>query len=362
MDTELMILRQLFESNETVGLIFGRFNPPHKGHKAAWEMMAKNNAWYVGTNKSTQGPKDPLPYDVKIKAMETIWPEVAKHIVPHQSWLTLASEIYKKHGSVTLNVYTDEAWVIKALNQYNGVKKPDGHGFYDFKDIVSVQTPRLSSATALRKAVADDDRDAFADAAGVPADTPVAGTPFFDLVAQHLGQYKKESAVAETPKDEVIAKIVPKQKERMIDKVLKYLDAKINSDTDKKKTIDSHAFDIGQEVRLDQIGLTPRTLAKAYKQATGIPASTYENEVEEGMPPAGTKVTVAVKDKTIGTFDLPPDAEPHHVNIMLKKMAKMIPLPELERISISRKIASGKAANWQGVDFQPQSSRPKGMT
>ena len=185
-----MRLRQLFEATQTVGFIFGRFNPPHKGHKAAWEMLSENDHWYVGTNKSTQGPKDPLPYDVKIKAMSAIWPEVADHIIPHQSWLTLAAEIYKKHGEVELKVYTDEAWVLKTLDQYNGVEKT--HGYYNFPKITSVATPRLSSATALRKAVADDDRDAFADAAGVPADTPVDGKPFFDLVAEYLNTYKKE--------------------------------------------------------------------------------------------------------------------------------------------------------------------------
>lgn len=185
-----MLLRELFEQEKTVGFIFGRFNPPHKGHRAAWEMLSDNDAWYVGTNKSTQGPKDPLPYDVKIKAMETIWPEVKGHIVPHQSWLTLAADIYKKHGPVELKVYTDEAWVLKALNDYNGVEGKS-HGFYNFPKITSVPTPRLSSATALRTAVANDDRAAFADAAGVPADTPVAGTPFFDLVAEYLSQYKK---------------------------------------------------------------------------------------------------------------------------------------------------------------------------
>lgn len=187
-----MLLRELFEAEQSVGLIFGRFNPPHKGHKAAWEMASKNSAWYVGTNKSTQGPKDPLPYDVKIAAMQTIMPGVEKHIVPHQSWLTLAAEIYKKHGDVELKVYTDEEWVLKALNKYNGV---DGaHGMYNFPKITSVPTPRLSSATALRKAVADNDPQAFADAAGVAADTPVDGKPFFDVVAEYLNTYKKEVA------------------------------------------------------------------------------------------------------------------------------------------------------------------------
>lgn len=195
-----MRLRQLFEAKDSVGFIFGRFNPPHKGHRAAWEMLSKNTHWYVGTNKSTQGPKDPLPYDVKIKAMETIWPEVAGHIVPHQSWLTLASEIYKKHGDVVLNVYTDEDWVLKALDQYNGAEGKS-HGYYNFSKINSVPTPRLSSATALRAAVAAGDKKAFADAAGVPADTPVDGKPFFDLVAEYLGQYKKEDASPEEEDD-----------------------------------------------------------------------------------------------------------------------------------------------------------------
>jgi hypothetical protein len=185
-----MRLFELFEANvNSVGLIFGRFNPPHKGHKAAWQMASENPAWYVGTNKSTQGPKDPLPYDVKIKAMETIWPEVAKHIAPSQSWLTLANEIYQKHGDVELRIYTDEDWVLKTLQQYNG--KEGAHGGYNFPKITQVPTPRLSSATALRTAVAMGDKQAFADAAGVSADTMIDGKPFFDLVAEYLGQYKK---------------------------------------------------------------------------------------------------------------------------------------------------------------------------
>lgn len=191
-----MKLRELFEARQrSVGIIFGRFNPPHKGHRAAWEMASENDAWFVGTNQSTQGPKDPLPYDVKLEAMEAIYPEIRGHIMPEQSWLTMASAVYKKYGNVVLNLYTDEEWVSKAINQYNGVEGP--HGLYNFKIINTQPTPRLSSATALRAAVQAGDRDAFADAAGVPADTPVAGQTFFDLVAQYLNPYAaKEKAKA----------------------------------------------------------------------------------------------------------------------------------------------------------------------
>ena len=50
-----MILRELFEVKakaKSVGIIFGRFNPPHMGHMKAWEMASENSTWYVGTNKS----------------------------------------------------------------------------------------------------------------------------------------------------------------------------------------------------------------------------------------------------------------------------------------------------------------------
>ncbi len=196
-----MKLRELFEARQrSVGIIFGRFNPPHKGHRAAWEMASENDAWFVGTNQSTQGPKDPLPYDVKIKAMQAVYPEIKGHIMPEQSWLTMASAVYKKYGDVILNVYTDEEWVSKALNQYNGVEGP--HGLYRFKVINTQPTPRLSSATALRAAVQAGDREAFADAAGVDADTPVAGQSFFDLVAQYLNPYA-EKAKAKVAKKKV---------------------------------------------------------------------------------------------------------------------------------------------------------------
>ena len=194
-----MILRELFEKKiekaDSVGIIFGRFNPPHKGHRAAWEMAAENPVWFVGTNKSTQGPKDPLPFEIKVEAMKAIWPPIEGHIVAETSWLTMASQIFKKYSNATLNVYTDEDWVTKTLMQYNGQEGP--HGYYRFNDINQHPTPRLSSATALRAAVQQDNRDAFSDAAGVDADTLIGNTPFFDLVKNYLTPYaEKEKAKA----------------------------------------------------------------------------------------------------------------------------------------------------------------------
>ncbi len=188
-----MILRELFEARaKSVGIIFGRFNPPHMGHMKAWEMASENPSWYVGTNKSTEGPKDPLPFDIKVKAMQAVYPEIRGHIVAEQSWLTLASKVYEKHGNIVLNVYTDEDWVTKALVQYNG--KEGAHGYYEFGTIQQQPTPRLSSATALRAAVAADDRDAFGQAAGVDPNTLIAGHPFFDVVKHYLMPHAEKAA------------------------------------------------------------------------------------------------------------------------------------------------------------------------
>jgi nicotinamide mononucleotide adenylyltransferase len=183
-----MFLREMFEAEEsTVAIIFGRFNPPHKGHRAAWELASQADAWFVGTNKSTQGPKDPLPFDIKVQAMKAIMPEIEGHVMAETSWLTMASKIYESYPESTLLCLTDEEWVTKTILEYNG--REGTHGYYNFKNIEQQPTPRLSSATALRDAVTKGDRQAFANAAGVPADMKVAGKSFFDLVAEYLLPY-----------------------------------------------------------------------------------------------------------------------------------------------------------------------------
>jgi RNA polymerase sigma factor (sigma-70 family) len=276
-----MRLREIFEqfnedSTNTVGIIFGRFNPPHKGHKAAWEMAAKNDSWYVGTNKSTQGPKDPLPFEVKVAAMETIWPEVSDHIVAETSWLTLASKVYEEHGDVTLVCYTDEDWVTKTIVQYNG--KESAHGFYNFPDIKQQPTPRLSSATALRAAVQSGDRDAFADAAGVPADTKVAGKPFFDLVAEYLLPYanapKKTSKKKEPAVEEGMFGLSTKEKAAIMNVTAKISDIPGNWDH-KNQTYTERGLQDLKNVMKNE---------KYLKYALSLTSKDYEESLDEENP------------------------------------------------------------------------------
>jgi hypothetical protein len=211
-----MRLRELFEnvyeagadkpfdnSLKTIGICFGRFNPPHHGHREVWKAAATNPIWYVGTNDSTSGPKDPLPYDIKLQAMAAVWPKVAGHVIPEQSLLTLASRVYQEYGqNVHLKVYTDEEWLYKTLVQYNGVEGK-AHGSYKFNQIDWAKTQRLASATNLRAAVRAGDRKSFYHDMGIKPSVTInidnKEYPVFDVVAHYLNQYpepKKKVAEA----------------------------------------------------------------------------------------------------------------------------------------------------------------------
>ena len=218
-----MLLDELFitEQEGEAAIIFGRFNPPHQGHVAAWKEAAKSPIWYVGTNQSTIGPKDPLPFDVKIKAMEIMWPEVKGHIIPEQTWWSLAAAVYAKHGEVDLKIVTDEQDAkvfVPGLQKQNGVE--GRHGFYKFKSIEWRPAPRVSSATDLRAAVAANDPEKFSKAAGVSADTMIDGEKFFDLVKHYLdAQAKpvKEGDLEANSEDPVI--VVSDAGGRILDKL-----------------------------------------------------------------------------------------------------------------------------------------------
>jgi hypothetical protein len=188
-----MKINELLEAT-SVGLCFGRFNPPHKGHVAAWTDASSCNNWFVGTNQNTRDKKNPLPYNVKVKCMETMYPNIKGHIAPTNNVFDLATDIYKKHGGVDLKVYTDEAWLTESLERYNGVESK--HGYYKFNSITQVPTSRLSSATALRTAVSEGNRNGFSTAAGVAADTLIdldgKSVRFFDLVRKYLKEYKSK--------------------------------------------------------------------------------------------------------------------------------------------------------------------------
>ncbi len=202
-----MLLRELFEvgTDRSVAIMFGRFNPPHFGHVAAWVEASKFPAWYIGTNQSTQGPKDPLPFSIKVEAMKKLYPEIVDHLVATQTWFTLAVMAYKQHGEgTTLRVVTDDKDMkiyLPMIQKQNGVEGP--HGYYKFKNIVWAEAKRKSEASLVRKAVRENNKDDFEKYAldGQP-DIIVAGRSYFELVRQYLLPYMDAEEEEARKKDE----------------------------------------------------------------------------------------------------------------------------------------------------------------
>jgi hypothetical protein len=185
-----MLLRELYEANSPdadAAFCFGRFNPAHQGHIEVWKAVeAAGKQWYVGTNPTTQGANDPLPFPVKKTWMQAIYPELAGHVLAEQSVMTTASKIFamlKNNTRATIAYVTDSndwAWAGKLLNDYNGKEGP--HGYYKFAAIRHVESPRVSSATALRTAARAGDEAAFYAASGTDPKLTVNGQTYFETV------------------------------------------------------------------------------------------------------------------------------------------------------------------------------------
>jgi len=175
---------------DTIGISYGRFNPPHKGHVAVWEQAATCDYFYLGTNPSTTGNKNPLPYDIKVELIELLCPITHHHVLPEKNLFTLTTTIYDMHGSNNeLRVYTDEEWLFNSLIKYNGVLST--HGYYYFNKIINIKTERVCSSTSLRKAVANQDKMLFYQLAGIPIDTEIRINnkvyKFFNLIEEFIG-------------------------------------------------------------------------------------------------------------------------------------------------------------------------------
>jgi hypothetical protein len=222
-------LRQLFEAHHkaTAAFCFGRFNPPHQGHMEVWNAVKHaGHKWFIGTNPGTIGPNDPLPYDLKTAWMTAIDPQIKGHILGEQSVVTLAAKIYQQVGDgATIAYVTDSqdwAWAGKLLHQYNG--KESTHGYFNFAKIIHVESPRVSSATALRTAARAGDMKAFYQAAGTDPDLAVNGQHYYDTVVAAVGQHpekvkkvKKEKPVIE-PAAEGLMSLLAKQAPKVVKK------------------------------------------------------------------------------------------------------------------------------------------------
>ena len=191
---------------EILTIVFGRFNPPTVGHKKL--LNAAKKASVGGDLKvypsRTQDPKkNPLDPDQKVSFMKKMFPSFEENIINDSKMrnifdvLTTANE--DGYTSVNIVVGSDRQAEFNNLAQkYNGE-------LYDFEQInvisagvrdADAEGVEGMSASKMRKAVMDDDFDAFRR--GTPKELDDGETrSLFDAVRQGMEKKKKSKKVAE---------------------------------------------------------------------------------------------------------------------------------------------------------------------
>ena len=193
-------------SEDTLTIVFGRFNPPTVGHEKllqAAEKAAIGGELKIYPSRTNAPKKNPIDPDMKISYMKKMFPDYEEQIINDPEMVsifnvlvTAAEDGYK---NINIIVGADRQAEFEDLaNKYNGE-------LYDFKEIrvisagvrdADAEGVEGMSASKMRKAVQDDDFDAFRR--GMPKKLNNADTQaLFDAVRTGMGTKKKKKNVTE---------------------------------------------------------------------------------------------------------------------------------------------------------------------
>jgi len=194
------------KGDNPITIAFGRFNPPTIGHLKllqAAEKAAAGGELKIYPSRTQDGKKNPLDPDMKVSYMKKLFPDFKDTIINDSEMksifdvLTTASD--DGYKSVNIIVGADRQAEFENLaTKYNG-------DLYDFENIRVISAGVRDSdaegvegmsASKMRKAVADDDFDAFKR--GLPKGTKDADVQaVFDAVRTGMKVKKAKKDVEE---------------------------------------------------------------------------------------------------------------------------------------------------------------------
>jgi hypothetical protein len=191
-------------STNTLTLAFGRFNPPTVGHEKLLQMARKTAAGgdlKIYPSRTQDPKKNPLDPDMKVSFMKKMFPDFDKNIVNDDEMRSIFNVLQNADGeykNVTIIVGSDRQSEFENLaTKYNGE-------LYNFDDIrvvsagvrdADAEGVEGMSASKMRKAVVDDDFEAFRR--GVPASVKDADAQaLYDAVRTGM-KIKKKAVTAE---------------------------------------------------------------------------------------------------------------------------------------------------------------------
>ena len=192
------------ETTETLTVAFGRFNPPTVGHGkllAAAKKASAGEDMKIYPSRSQDAKKNPLDPDIKVGFMKKMFPEYEESIINDPEMksifnvLTTADE--DGYKNVNIIVGSDRQAEFENLaTKYNG-------DLYNFDNIRVISAGVRDadadgvegmSASKMRKAVVDDDFDAFRR--GTPKELDDGDTQaLFDAVRAGMKVKKKKEVV-----------------------------------------------------------------------------------------------------------------------------------------------------------------------
>ena len=186
--------------SDTLTLAFGRFNPPTVGHEKLLQMAKKASQGgdlKIYPSRTQDAKKNPLDPDMKVSYMKKMFPGFEENIVNDDEMRSIFNVLQTADGeykNVTIIVGSDRQAEFESLaTKYNG-------DLYNFDNIRVVSAGTRDSdaegvegmsASKMRKAVVDDDFEAFKK--GVPkgvSDSDVQS--LFDAVRTGMGVKKKK--------------------------------------------------------------------------------------------------------------------------------------------------------------------------
>ena len=193
-------------SAETLTIVFGRFNPPTIGHEKllqSAEKAAIGGELKIYPSRTNDPKKNPIDPDMKISYMKKMFPDYEEQIINDPEMVSIFNVLVTaaEDGYKNINIIVGadrQAEFENLANKYNGE-------LYDFKEIrvisagvrdADAEGVEGMSASKMRKAVQDDDFDAFRR--GVPKKLSNADTQaLFDAVRTGMGTKKKKKEVTE---------------------------------------------------------------------------------------------------------------------------------------------------------------------
>ena len=192
------------ETTETLTVAFGRFNPPTVGHGkllAAAKKASAGEDMKIYPSRSQDAKKNPLDPDMKISFMKKMFPDFEDNIINDDEMRSIFNVLQTADGeykNVTIIVGSDRQSEFESLaTKYNGE-------LYNFDDIrvvsagvrdADAEGVEGMSASKMRKAVVDDDFEAFKR--GVPSSVKDADAQaLYDAVRTGMN-VKKKAVTAE---------------------------------------------------------------------------------------------------------------------------------------------------------------------